>query len=546
MGRRKARRVCSAPAPPPAGRATKEGFWFDYEEADRACAFFAKYLKHVKGKLAGSPLLLPEWAQAQIIRPLFGWKDAAGTRRYRKAYIEIPKKNAKSTMGAGIALYLLFCDKEQGAEIYSAAADREQAAIIFEIGAQMRDQSPALATRSLRFRRAITVPKTHSSWKVLSADAYTKHGLNAHGVIFDELHTQPNRELYDALKGATAARSQPLQIYFTTAGFDRTSICWEEHEYADQVLRGVLTDDAYLAVIYGADEQDVAKDRWTDPKVWHKANPSLGITIPLAFLKNECKEAQEKPALQNNFKRLHLNIWTSAETKWLPAGLWDKNAWPVEEEALAGRECFGGLDLASSVDLAAFARVFPPVSVGEPIKVALHFWIPGENIRARVLRDRVPYDLWTKGRDGLRPWIETTEGDVIDTTAIFSTIAALHEQTPIREIAFDRWGATAITTALADAGFTVIQFGQGYASMSAPTKELYRLLLGKQLAHGGNPVLRWMADNVMVVTDDAGNIKPSRKKSREKIDGIVATIMALDRHLRTPGSIYEQQGLKFL
>ena len=539
------RRLCSAPPEPAPGELgtrahpTPEGYWFDHAAADRACKFFAAHIKHVEGALAGQPFVLSPWQRDQIVRPLFGWQRADGTRRYRTAYIEVPKKNGKSTLAAGIALYLEFCDGEPGAKIFSVAADRLQAGIIFEIGAQMRDESPALARRSRRFRRSLYVPRWHATWSVLSSDVQTKHGINAHAILFDELHAQRTRELYDALTGAVAARRQPLKIYFTTAGYDRTSICWKEHEYADQVLRGVKSDDTYLAVIYAAGEQD----DWKDPKTWAAANPNLGVSVNVDFLTEECRKAQADPAAQNNFKRLHLNIWTSAESKWLPWGLWDKNSFSVDEHALEGRECFAGLDLAKTIDIAAFVRVFPPLSVDEPIKVLAHFWIPADNIRRRVLRDGVPYDQWVQGG-----WITATEGDQIDYAFIRRHLQAANERTPMRELAFDRWGAEKLVTELTeDFGADVlVKFGQGYGSMSSPTIELYRLLLARKLAHGGNPVLRWMADNVMVVTDPAGNIKPDKGKSREKIDGIVALIMAIARLSLAPEGAYEQEGIKFL
>jgi phage terminase large subunit-like protein len=530
MPKRKTRRVSCAPHEP--SRTTKQDtgeFYFDHAEADFVCEFFRECLHHTKGEWAGQPLVLEEWQERDIVRPLFGWKRRNGLRRYRTAYVEVPKKNGKSTLGAGIGLYLLFADGEQGAEIYSVAADRDQAAIIFDTASTMRDTDDLLRQSSLAFKRQITVHDTRSFYKVLSADVKTKHGLNANGVIFDELHAQPNRDLFDVMKGAGAARRQPLHFYITTAGFDRMSICWEMHDYADKILRGVLKDDSFLAVMYAADE----KDDWTDPKTWKKANPNLGRSVKLEFLKNECKEAQEKPAYQNTFKRLHLNIWTTQESKWLPYGAWDGCAFEVDEAALDGRECLGGLDLATTTDLAAFVRVFPPAHEGEPIKILPSFWIPKDNIEARVKRDRVPYDAWV--RDG---WVEATEGNVIDYKVIRKRILEMHAQTPLREIAFDRWGSVAISTDLQEEGITMAQFGQGFASMSAPTKELLRLLLEKQIAHGGHPVLRWMADNVMVVSDAAMNIKPDRAKSREKIDGIVALIMALDRHLRETGSVY--------
>lgn len=536
---RKTKAVSSAP-PEPARSAPQDRakqFWFDHDQADTACEFFRECLHHVKGEKANQPLILEPWQEQQIIRPLFGWKRPDRTRRYRVCYVEVPKKNGKSTLAAGIGNYLLFCDEEPGAEIYSVAADREQASIIFDVASAMCELEPELQVRATIYRRQITVQSTRSFYRVMSADVKTKHGLNAHGVIFDELHAQPNRDLFDVLKGAGASRRQPLDFYITTAGYDRTSVCWEQHDYADKILRGVLTDDHFLAVIHAADN----KDDWTDEAVWAKVNPNLGVSLKLDFLRQQCKEAMEKPAFQNTFRRLHLNQWTSQESKWLPFGAWDKCGGEVDDKTLEGRECFAGLDLAQTIDIAAFVRVFSPLEDGGPYVVKPTLWIPRENIRQRVVKDRVPYDAWV--RDG---WVEATEGDVIDFRAIRAKINALGAQTPIREIAFDRWGATAISTDLQEDGFTMVQFGQGYASMSAPTKELLRLILQKRILHGGHPVLRWMADNVMITTDAAQNIKPDRAKSREKIDGIVALIMALDRAQRVAGSVYDHSGMKVL
>lgn len=510
-------------------------FWFDEEAADRAVYFFENCLKHVKGKWAGHRFILMDWQKNDIIRPLFGWKRADGTRRFRTAYIEVPRKNGKSTLSAGIALYLLFADGEPGAEIYSAAGDRDQARIVFSTAADMVARSKPLRQRAKVYKNSIVVPKTGSSYKVLSADAPTKHGLNAHGVIFDELHVQPNRELWDVLTTSTGAREQPLVVAITTAGYDRNSICWELHDYALKVQRGVIDDPSFFSYIAAAPEDA----DWRDPKVWAMANPGLGQSVKLEYLAQEAKRAEQVPAYQNTFRRLHLNQWTSQESRWLDMAAWDETAGEVNPEELKGKTCYAGLDMANTTDIAAFVLVFPPQKGIDAYKVLPFFWIPGDNIQHRVSRDRVPYDAWV--RDG---YIQATEGNVIDYAAIRATIIELAKIYRIREIAFDRWGAVQLTQELEGEGLTIVPFGQGYASMSSPTKELLNKVLKKELHHGGHPVLRWMADNVQVRQDPAGNIKPDKARSREKIDGIVALIMGLDRAIRnSKKSVYEERGI---
>ena len=510
-------------------------YWYDDRAAEMAARFFSRLLRHTKGEWAGQGFALQAW-QETIVRDVFGWKRPDGTRKYRRVYIEVPRKNGKSTLSAGLALLLLFADNEPGAEVYSAAADREQAAIVFDQAKQMVVGSPALARYAEVYKRAIVVGETMSSYKVLSSDVGTKHGLNAHGVIFDELHAQPNRELWDVLTTSQGSRRQPLVVAITTAGFDRQSICWEQHEYARQVLAGVIEDEAFYGYIAAAEEGD----DWTDPAVWAKANPSMGVTVQEEYLRAEAERARQVPAYQNTFRRLHLNQWTQQEERWLDLGVWDGCAGAVDEEELAGRLCYGGLDLASTTDIAAFVLVFPPAGGDDRYVVVPRFWIPRDNMVERARRDRVPYDAWV--RDGL---MSATPGNVIDFQRIVGEIRALAKRYKVAEVAFDRWGAVQVSQELAGAGLTMVQFGQGFASMASPTKELLRLALERKLAHGGQPVLRWMADNMTVEMDAAGNVKPSKKKSREKIDGMVALIMGLDRALRneTRPSVYEGRGL---
>jgi phage terminase large subunit-like protein len=511
-------------------------FYFDADAADRAAGFFDGFLRHSKGEWAGRPFRLLQWQREKVIRPLFGWKRADGMRRYRRAYIEIPRKNGKSTLASGIALYLLFADGEPGAEVYSAAADRDQAAICFEQARAMVEASPALSSRANLYKRAIVVQATRSSYKVLSADAYTKHGLNASGIVFDELHAQPNRELFDVLVTSTGARRQPMMVMITTAGFDRTSICWEQHEYARQVLADPTIDPSFFAFLAAADEAD----DWREPTTWAKANPSLGQTISLDYLAEECNRAIQSPAYQNTFRRLHLNQWTSQDERWLDMAAWDACALPLPD--LTGRVCYAGLDLASTTDIAALCLAFPPVEEDEPHWVLPLMFVPSDGLVGKGLRDRVPYDAWV--RDG---HLVATPGNVIDFGRIRATINELGKRYDIQEITFDRWGATQISQALQDDGFEMVEFGQGFASMSAPTRELMRLVLAGQIGHGGHPVLRWMADNLVVESDAAGNLKPNKRKSRQKIDGMVALIMALARatvHGADSGrSVYDERGL---
>lgn len=511
-------------------------FWFDRKAANHACEFFERYLKHSQGRWAGCRFELLPW-ERKVIRRIFGWKRWDGTRRYRRVYMEIAKKNGKSTFAAGIALYLLVADHEPGAVVYSAAGDLQQAAEVFDTAKTMVEMSPGLRKYIRPFRRSLVVPRTRSVYRVTSAEAKTKHGPNIHGIVFDELHVQPNRELWDALTAGVAARKQPLIVAITTAGYDRNSICWEQHEYARKVIRNPKMDPAFLGVIFAAGE----KDDWTSPRTWAKANKSLGVTITKEYLAGECARAKQSPAYQNTFKRLNLNIWTSQESRWIPMDAWKKCGGPIALESLAGKACYGGLDLASSTDIAVLILDFSDEEGNHTF--LSNFWVPSENMRERGLRDKVDYEVWAR-----QGFITATPGNVIDYAHIRTKVEELAKVFDIKEIAFDRWGAVQITQELTEAGITVTPFGQGYKDMTPPTKEFMTLLLSGKIRHGGNPVLTWMADNVMVRTDPAGNIKPDKGRSKEKIDGIVAMIMALDRATRNKesGSVFDDKETSFV
>lgn len=510
---------------------------FNREAAQRAVSFI-EHLKHTKGKWAGVPFIMPPW-QRRIIEEIFGLVNRDGTRQVRTAYVEIPRKNGKSELAAGVALKLLFADDEEGAEIYGAAKDRDQASVVFNVAAQMVRKSPALMKRCeiIDSQKRIVVPRTGSFYRAIPADAAGSHGFNASGIIFDELHTQPNRELWDVLTTSSGARSQPLTFAITTAGYDRNSICWEQHLYAEQVLKGVIDDPTFYAVVYAAPEDA----DWRDERVWYACNPALGDFRNIDEMRTMARKAEQVPALQNTFRRLYLNQWTSQEKRWLDLAAWDATAGMVEPDELIGRRCYAGLDLSSTTDITALVLIFP-MDDGT-FKVLPYFWIPAENMRERVNRDRVPYDVWAQ-----QGFITATAGNVVDYGGILQLLVHLSEQFNIEEIAYDRWGATQLSQQLEDEGFTVVPMGQGFASMSPPTKELMNLVLAKRLQHGGNPVLRWMADNMVVKEDPAGNLKPDKGKSTQRIDGMVALIMALDRAVRhgDTKSVYEERGIVVL
>lgn len=512
---------------------------YDKNKADYAVTFI-ECLKHTKGRWAGKDFKLIEW-QEEIIRDLFGIVKDTGYRQFNTAYIEIPKKMGKSELAAAVALLLTCGDGEERAEVYGCAADRQQATIVFDVAADMVRMSPALSKRVkiLASQKRMIYKPTNSFYQVLSAEAYSKHGFNIHGVVFDELHTQPNRKLFDVMtKGSGDARTQPLYFLITTAGTDTKSICYETHQKAVDILEGRKTDPTFYPVIYGADRED----DWTDEKVWHKANPSLGITVPIEKVRQACESAKQNPTEENAFRQLRLNQWVKQAIRWMPMEKWDLCNFAVNEEELKGRVCYGGLDLSSTTDITAFVLVFPPIDEDDKYQILPYFWLPEDNLDLRVKRDHVNYDLWKR-----QGYIMTTEGNVVHYGFIEKFIEDLGEIYNIREIAFDRWGAVQMVQNLEGMGFTVVPFGQGFKDMSPPTKELMKLTLERKIAHGGHPVLRWMMDNIFIRTDPAGNIKADKEKSTEKIDGVIATIMALDRAIRcgndTSESVYDDRGL---
>ncbi len=512
---------------------------YDKAKADRAVKFIEN-LCHTKGKWAGKRFWLLPW-QEQLIRDIFGIVKPDGYRQFRTAFVEICKKVGKSELAAAVALYLLYADNEPSAEVYGAAADRQQASIVFDVAKQMVEMSPALLKRSKLMTATKRIVNYGNSgyYQVLSAEVGGKHGFSVSGLVFDEIHTQPNRQLYDVLtKGSSDARQNPLHFIITTAGTDRHSIAYELHTKAVDILEGRRVDPTFYPVVYGLkDDED-----WEDEANWYKVNPSLGYTVDIERLRDAYREAKQNPADEVTFKWLRLNMWVSSTVAWIPDSIFMKGNEEIDLAALEGRDCYGGLDLSSTGDITALVLMFPPRDEDEKYILLPFFWVPEETIPQRVKAASVPYDIWEK-----QGYLLSTEGNVIHYDFIEKFINDLAEKYHIVEIAVDRWNATQMIQNLEGDGFTMVPFGQGFASMSGPTKDFYRLLMEGQIIHGGHPVLRWMAGNVVVDTDPAGNIKVTKAKSKEKIDGIVAAIMALDRCIRNQtepqGSVYDERGL---
>jgi phage terminase large subunit-like protein len=511
------------------------GLDFDVKTASRVIRFFS-LLKHSKGEWAGQVFRLEPW-QEFILWNLFGWKwKVSGLRRFRTGYIEVARKNGKSTFFAGIGLYLFAYDDEPGAEVYTAATKRDQAKIVWGEAKRMVQRSPTLKKKIKMWRTSLTVDNTACKFEPLGADEDTLDGLNPHAAIIDELHAHKSRGVWDILETASGARRQPIQVAITTAGFDKHTICWEQHAYLEKILTGVIPDETYFGMIYTLDPED----KWEDESVWVKANPNLEISVKREDLQMQAARARDLPTQLNSFLRLRMNIWTESEVRWLPPGAWDRCGDAVDIEGLRGRLCYAGLDLSSTQDLTALVHVFPPETDDDTYKFLCRFFMPQDNVHARVKQDRVPYDVWIR-----QGFITTTPGNVVDYEYVLKQITEDADMFDVQEIGFDRWGASRIQIQLADMGFTVVPIGQGFQSMSPPMKEMEKLILKAKIAHGGNPVLRWMASNVVVRTDPAGNIKADKSRSVERIDGVVAAIMALDRAERVVNntSIYETRGV---
>ena len=512
-------------------------YYFDKQAANKAIGFIETFCTHTKGELSGTALILEDW-QKKIVGDLFGWKNKkTNLRRYRTAYIQIARKNGKSTLAAALALLMLYVDDEKGSEVYSAASNRQQAGIVFEIAKGMIQNNKELNSRGKIFRNSIINEGKGNFYQAISSDSKTKHGFNSNCVVYDELHTAPNRELWDALATSVGSRRQPLIITITTAGFDRQSICYELYSYAKRILDNSLKDDSFYPCVFECDIDDDIQDE----KVWKKANPNYGISLKKKYMKIESQKAMDVPSYLNTFKRLHLNIWTDSVSVWIPNNEWMECHQEFDYDSLDGCAAWGGLDLASTRDLSALTLVF---KVEDKFVIMPYIFVPKENAIKRSKIDGVDYLTFVREND-----VIATEGDVQDYSFIRKTINDLSKKYRIQSIAYDRWGASQLILDLTNQdGVPMSPLGQGFVSLSAPTKTFEREILAKNVIHPNNKCLNWCMSNVAIQEDASGNLKPAKNRSKEKIDPVVATICAFAEMMTMDSgeSVYDERGLILL
>lgn len=527
----------------------ERGLRFDQQRALRVIKYFRKVLTLTHGE-GVQPFRLSPWEQFAVGN-LYGWLGPDGFRRFRTAYIEIGKGNGKSPLAAGLMLYALDGDNETAAQIYCCATKKEQAdQTIFKEAVQMVQNSPLLSRRFLLSRDTIAYPKTASFIRLISSDTQGIDGPRPHMYVADEVHEHPDADLIDKLAAGFKNRRQPLGIEITNSGDDRRTICYAHHDYSIKVLKSIFPDDAWFAFVCGLDpcakckaegkeqpSDDCDKcDDYRDERTWPKANPNLGISITEKYLREQVKQAVGMPSKENIIRRLNFCQWVQGADRWMSIEKWDECGDDYTEEDLIGQECYGGLDLSKLIDLSAFLLYFPRVR-----RTLAYFWVPKLRIMERVKRDKVPYDKWVKQK-----FIKATEGDVIDYDVIRSDIQSLDRKFNIREVGFDPYNATQITTQLSMDGIEMIEFRQGMLSMSPASKEVEKQIIGKEIRHNRNPVLRWNISNVCMTHDAAENMRPDKETSTERIDGAVALIIAVGRALAngdTGGSIYETSGV---
>lgn len=495
------------------------GLYFNKKAAAKAIRWFS-FLRHSKGKqFLGKEFVLSPWEQF-IVHCIFGWKRADGSRRFRKAYISVAKKNGKTAFAAGIALYMLKADGEPRAEVYSGATKYTQAALSFIEAKAMINKSPNLKDYFDIYAHSIVEEFSGSFFQPLASDSERQDGLNPHFVLIDEYHAHKTNLLLDNLQSGMAARIQPLLMMITTAGFNRFSPCFDEEKTCKQILQGILQQDDKFAMIFALDE----KDNWENPEVWCKANPNMDISVNLSFLVDEYKEAINNPRKIVNFQTKNLNMWVDSATGWIKHKDWEQCKFPINLSELEGRSCYGGLDLAAHEDFNCFSLVFDEL-INDKVVVLLWSWIPIEKTNEK--RERVDYRVWIK-----QGFINTTEGNVIDIDQQVSDILGICKKYDVRSIGFDPHRAYhGVVQALQAESIQMNEFRQRTVDFDAPTRELEKLVLSRKLNHLGNPVLAWMVSNVGIMEDSSGNIKASKGKSSEKIDGVISTIMALGERM---------------
>lgn len=497
--------------------------------AERVLRFFRTFLKHTRGEERGKPFS-PLPFQEEFVRAVYGPQTPEGRRRVREALLMLPRKNGKTEFCAGLGNYHTFAGEHLG-QVIAAANSREQAGLLFTAAAEQVDISPVLSARAITSRAAkrITDRVSRSVFRAISAEAGTAHGLNASLWLFDELHMARNSDLLDALRTSVGARSEPLGIVISTAGFDKLSPLGVLYDFAKRWLEDPSIDPHFSATIYEAADTDA----WDDPATWRKANPAAGHFRSMEELAIAAARAKQIPSEQDAFRRYYLNQWTSQEASWLDMAAWDGSARERDAAELVGREAYAGLDLSATTDLTALSLLIPM----DDGKLVLRSWcwVPEDGLLEREQREGVPYRRWLE--EGL---IETCPGNAIDHEHILGRVLSILRDFNVRRLSFDRWGATAVSQRLAEEGVVVTPMGQGYASMSAPVKALQTAILRGQLEHEPSLLLRWQAANCTVRQDDLGNIrfvKQDRFRHRRHIDSIVAAAMAMDGVLRQAPSL---------
>jgi phage terminase large subunit-like protein len=515
-------------------------FRFDHERANHVCRFI-ELLPHIEGKWAreGRLIVLEPW-QIFILTTVFGWVNEQGFRRYRIAYIEVPRKNAKSTISAGVALYMLAADREPGAQVYSAATTRDQARIVWRTAKKMVEKTPGL---QIRFGvetsvNSVYIEESSAFFQPLSRDQGGNHdGYNTHCGVVDELHAHKQRDIWDVLETSTGAREQSLIWGITTAGFNRTGICYEQRAYSIKQLERTATelDDSYFCIIFTIDEGD----DWTDPRCWAKANPNWGVSVSPEDIQNKARKAMEMASATNNFLTKHLNVWVNADTAWMDMQAWDRCADPSLDEAdFEGQECVSALDLASKIDIAANIKVFEKDGI---YTIFGKYWLPEDTASDGA---NPHYAGWAReGRLVLTP------GSVIDFAFIEDQLREDASRFDVKEVPYDPWQATYLATRMMEEGLPMVEYRQTVQNMSEPMKQLEALVLSGKLRHNGCPVLTWMISNVVAHLDAKDNIYPRKEFPQNKIDGVVALIMALGRIIKAEPvepSVYENRGLRAL
>lgn len=534
--------------PPPSTAERAAGVHFSPAHVIRFLRF-ARQFRHTKTRRwAGKPFELDLWQIVYVVGPVFGWLTRDGYRYHTTAFVEVPRKNGKSTLASVIGLYLLTADGEDGAEVICGAKDRDQAHAVFSVALQMVEGSRAASKRIrlLKSRQRMFYDRTNSEWKVIASDkkGEAKHGLNLHGGIIDELHVIKDADLIDAIETGTGSRDQPLILFITTAGIPEDNAVWVDKR--DAVIKAaarVIDLAGTWGVIWAAPPACAEDGTWRDPETWRRANPGFGVSVRPEYLEKKAREAEVSPRKLSAFLRLHLNVPTTAATTFIGLGTWDRSASIVDELDLRGGIAFGGLDLSSSLDLSALALVFPDRFPDfEFLDVVMRFWTPSDTMTERSHLDRADYPLWAR-----QGFLRATDGETIDYDVIERDVSDVLDAFEVRSIDYDPWGSKQLRTHLEGAGARIGECRQGYGTLSAPTKELEKLTRERRLRHGGHPVLRYCVSGLAVVQDDAGNVKPSRRHSRSRIDGAVALIMALNgfmRAIKRGSSVYEDRGLE--